>query len=929
MILYLYLFLAVTGYGQVGINTASPNAQLDIRSSNQLAPSNTDGILIPKIDAFPVVSPTAAQQGMLVYLTTASGTDLPGFYYWDNITNDWILISNNAKGWNITGNSGTNPATNFIGTLDNQSFMLKTNNRQRALFSGAGNFFLGSDIPVTDNWSDLSKAVIGSNDADNDLTLRSSGTDIPVFNIVRSNGTMKSPSVFNSGEAGSLRFWRYTGVGGFDGYNAAGRVVSVVTALGTALHLSGGIASAIIIKDNGAVGIGVSDPQERLHVSGRIRMSDGTEGAGKILTSDANGTASWISPIGLANGTLDQAYDFGGAGNGRVIMADSGAVTINGNDGFVASSPVGAGVGALAPSGAGPRMVWNPRRRAFRAGYVTGNHWDDVNIGDYSVSFGVSTIASGENSTAFGSSTTASGTNSASLGRITLASGDYSIAFGHHTVASGTNSTVFGMRNSAKSYAETVLGIGSTDYTPSVNGVTQFRTANATDRLLVVGNAIDINNNGNVDDSERRDALVILKNGNTGIGSSTPQETLHVVGKIRMADGSQGAGKVLTCDANGTAVWNTLSATNAWGLGGNIGTTPTINFIGTSDNNSVAFRTNNIERARILATGQIGIGTTLPTRKLHINENTTSTTNGQLYLEQSGTGDVLMHIGNTGARHFNFGLDTSADNFKIGTSATAATAATTGTLLTIQPTGEVGIGTIAPQEKLHVSGPAGLTTIRIANTSTAGTTSNVALDFFRQGNANTDWRIYNVGPNLTVGNSGDDLANMNDLYQYQGVRFIPMNDATQSLGQAANRWNTLFASNGTINTSDAREKKNIQNLNYGLPALMQLRPVRFEWKKDDGSGIKLGLIAQELQQVIPEVVRDWDWEEDEQGNRRKVTSPILGVYYSDLIPVLIKATQEQQSVIEQQKQQIDLLKQQLQEQYKLLLERIERIEKDK
>ena len=121
-------------------------------------------------------------------------------------------------------------------------------------------------------------------------------------------------------------------------------------------------------------------------------------------------------------------------------------------------------------------------------------------------------------------------------------------------------------------------------------------------------------------------------------------------------------------------------------------------------------------------------------------------------------------------------------------------------------------------------------------------------------------------------------------------------------------------------------KKNIQNINYGLNEILRLRPVSFEWKKDDGSGTKIGLIAQELEQVIPEVVRDWDWEEDEQGNRKKVSSPILGVYYSDLIPVLIKATQEQQSVIEHQKEEIELLKIQLKNQYQSLLERIKKIE---
>jgi len=47
-------------FSQVGINTTLPNAQLDVRSSNQATPSNTDGLLIPKMDAFPAVNPTAA-----------------------------------------------------------------------------------------------------------------------------------------------------------------------------------------------------------------------------------------------------------------------------------------------------------------------------------------------------------------------------------------------------------------------------------------------------------------------------------------------------------------------------------------------------------------------------------------------------------------------------------------------------------------------------------------------------------------------------------------------------------------------------------------------------------------------------------------------------------------------------------------------------
>ncbi len=89
-------------HAQVGIGTPSPDAQLDIRSSNQATPANNDGILIPKVDVFPATNPTAAQQGMLVYLTTATtfgGNPKPiGFYYWNDSPADWIAISSAANG---------------------------------------------------------------------------------------------------------------------------------------------------------------------------------------------------------------------------------------------------------------------------------------------------------------------------------------------------------------------------------------------------------------------------------------------------------------------------------------------------------------------------------------------------------------------------------------------------------------------------------------------------------------------------------------------------------------------------------------------------------------------------------------------------------------------------------------------------------------
>jgi hypothetical protein len=130
------LLLIVPAYAQVGIGTITPNAQLDIAASNQVTPANTDGILIPKIDAFPVTNPTASQQGMLVYLTTTVVANPPGFYYWNNPSTSWIGIQTTANAdWNILGNTGTNPATNFLGTTDDKDIVFKRYNA-RAAFIG-------------------------------------------------------------------------------------------------------------------------------------------------------------------------------------------------------------------------------------------------------------------------------------------------------------------------------------------------------------------------------------------------------------------------------------------------------------------------------------------------------------------------------------------------------------------------------------------------------------------------------------------------------------------------------------------------------------------------------------------------------------------------------------------------------------------------
>jgi hypothetical protein len=150
-----FLLLSQISFSQIGIGTTMPDATLDIKASNPVTPANNDGILIPKVDAFPVTPPTIAQEGMLVFLRVASGTNLPGFYYWDGISS-WIKISSGVSNdWSLLGNTATNAATNFLGTTDDVDFVFKRN--------GIRAGFIGNPIAATATTVDRNNTSLGAN----------------------------------------------------------------------------------------------------------------------------------------------------------------------------------------------------------------------------------------------------------------------------------------------------------------------------------------------------------------------------------------------------------------------------------------------------------------------------------------------------------------------------------------------------------------------------------------------------------------------------------------------------------------------------------------------------------------------------------------------------------------------------------------------
>ena len=129
------LFVGIYSYSQVGIGTTDPKATLDIIATNNILPANNDGLLIPRINAFPLANPTVDQNGMLVFLNTDTdpaspfGVNSAGFYYWNFTLLKWIGFSTIPYSWQLTGNTAT-VSTNFMGTTDDTPLNFKINGQK-------------------------------------------------------------------------------------------------------------------------------------------------------------------------------------------------------------------------------------------------------------------------------------------------------------------------------------------------------------------------------------------------------------------------------------------------------------------------------------------------------------------------------------------------------------------------------------------------------------------------------------------------------------------------------------------------------------------------------------------------------------------------------------------------------------------------------
>ena len=632
---FIVWFFCILGYSQVGINTTDPKAQLEIQSSNQASPSNTDGLLIPKVDAFPVTNPTAAQQGMLVYLTTTVGVNSPGFYYWDNTTSAWIPIGNNSNlGWNLTGNTGTNPSVNFIGTMDAQDLVFKRNNVISGKIStfntslGFSSLLTNSSGSTAFGYTALQLNSGNNNSGFGNQVLRSVGTG--GFNSGFGANTMRNITSGTNNTGMGFEALLANTEGNYNtavGSEAdvAANNLSNTTAIGANAQV--GASNSMVLGSingvNGAtadvnVGIGTTTPQDKLHVVGNIRMADGNEAAGRIMVSDANGTASWedvsvASGWGLIGntGTNPSTNFIGTTDNQDVIFKRNNRL----------AGRIGNGVSQLRTSfgdNAASSLTSGTSISAFGV-----NALEENTTGGQNNAFGSAALrfnTSGTGNSAFGNSAliaNISGNANAAFGTQALQSNRASMnaavgyqALENNTTGSGNTAlghmaltgNVDGSFNTAIGKGTGVLSTSNPSNATAIGAFARVDTSNS----LVLGSIIGVNG--------------ATSSVNVGIGTASPARRLHVSNGASGGTSNVNTGILLESDVNVYQHFLTPNSRESGLLFGSNTASIHGGIIFDNSDEDISFRTGgNTTRMTLINSGYLGIGTATPGGQLELS----------------------------------------------------------------------------------------------------------------------------------------------------------------------------------------------------------------------------------------------------------------------------------------------------------------------
>lgn len=415
--------------------------------------------------------------------------------------------------------------------------------------------------------------------------------------------------------------------------------------------------------------------------------------------------------------------------------------------------------------------------------------------------------------------------------------------------------------------------------------------------------------------------------GNLGIGSTSPGAKLEVAGQVKITGGSPGDGRVLMSNSVGLGSWGregtgqfssgSVTAGNWYRIASNSGDRANAEFtlrcyissgghstlkfmagISYNDENNISFTVlnHNIYSTPTFTKVRILEATTYDPQYLEVYCARTGSVDYSIVsnLQSSGWTPVAWTAGSIpggyNAREFDvdklFMVGDSDDRF------------------TVARGGNVGIGSVSPAYKLDVYGPSGASPAKVGSPD----------GYLAFGPVNSGWchfytdrgRYYfNTGGTFDSGNIGsydEDLS-----LQTSGTTRITVLNSNGNVGVGTTspaqklEVSGKIKSNGINETSDIRYKKNIIRIPSALDKTLSLSGVNYYWKKEEYPGknfdsrLQMGLIAQDVEKIIPEVVLT-----DPDGYK--------SVEYSKIVGLLIEAIKEQQKTINELQSAITDLK---------------------
>jgi len=635
------------------------------------------------------------------YLVKGNGTSaVSASVVYDNGTNVGIGTASPASKLNVVGTT-----TITDGLLDlSTGYSIRWGGAASGIYSGSGVedmvFTVGSSERMRVNGSSGNVGI---------------GTATPADRLTVIGGAMRVENTFGYGAT----MLNTSGMGMYMTYADQGNSSAVGTNNGSLIFYNAtNTTERMRINGVGNVGIGTTSPAVRLDVRGIAQFFSGASGSFNFIdvgrtTSEARmavaaATNDFVSGTAAGdavfyNPTAANAW-FGVAGAGAAVFVTNSAermrILSGGDVGIGTSSPTarlhvnsGASTTAAIIESTGTSSfvgLRNSGGTAFVGSDSTG-------------ALLIQTPGSGFTTKVYVSSTGSVGVNTSSPASL------FQVFAGQATITSPTASaTSFALREDGLYFTRNDLpGIWRNKISNSWSGTPSNTTMN-----FELATGASTNNT----------VMSLFADGNVGIGTATPTVKLDVNGSI----GVQAVGSAVLFDTTGAAQANYISTVDNFSLRMICGRGVTASF--TAGPGAATIETNTVERMRVTAAGDVGIGTTIPASTLAVNTASgvaPANTSGANALRLTstataavGVGPSILFEGQTGNTTANYGFagiqgfkEVATLNNYGGVLAFYTQGGGGASALTehmrINNLGQVGIGTTAPIGRLQVSGAAG------------------------------------------------------------------------------------------------------------------------------------------------------------------------------------------------------------------------------